>query len=63
MPHQHSETLQMTACAGDDVISEFQITFRFEEEKPMPISGVVAGVEISEELATILYRAIVNVPA
>jgi hypothetical protein len=60
-PPERLETINIIACAGDDVLSEFEITFRYGQRSVL-LGALVNGTEVGPAIAAILAEAVSGAP-
>ena len=55
---ERRETINLIACAGEDVIRETHITFRFGRGGQPPLGALVDDKEFGPEIAAILFEIV-----
>jgi hypothetical protein len=55
---ERKETINLIACAGEEVIRETRITFRFGRKPLIPLGALVEGKEVGPEIAAILFEIV-----
>jgi len=55
---ERRETINLIACAGEEVIRETHITFRFAIGGQPPLGALVNGKEFGPEIAAILFEIV-----